>query len=55
MDVNLGHQLVIPEEGMVLMRPPPDASPERTVTQAETYFLLPSGGFSSAVEWSVVP
>ena len=43
------YQLVIPEQEMVLMRRRPNASPVRSDTQAEIYFLLPYGGFLSAV------
>ena len=43
---NNHYQLVIPEETMVVMRPPPDASPSWGASLAETYSLLPSGASS---------
>ena len=43
------YQLVIPEEEMVLMRPPADASPRQCATNAESYFLLPFGGLLGGV------
>ena len=40
------YQLVIPQEEMILMRPELDGNLVRHDTQAEMYFLLPSGVFS---------
>ena len=44
------YHLVIPEEEMVLMRPPADASPRQCAKNAESYFLLPFGGLLGGVD-----
>ena len=44
------YQLVVPQQEMVLMRPPPDASPSQFITKAVSYFLLPCGGFPCGVD-----
>lgn len=44
------YQLVVPQQEMVSMRPPPDASPSQFTTKAESYFMLPCGGFPCGVD-----